>query len=50
MEGDFVDSAVRNRVSRSDVLQIFDCIKGFAGYGFCKSHALVFAQLAYQSA
>ena len=50
MEGDFVDSAVRNGVSRSDAIQIFDCIKGFAGYGFCKSHALVFAQLAYQSA
>ncbi len=50
MEVDFVDSAVRNGVSRSDAIQIFDCIKGFAGYGFCKSHALVFAQLAYQSA
>ena len=37
-------------VSESDTVQIFDCIKAFAGYGFCKFHALAFAHLAYESA
>ena len=34
----------------ADATQIFESIKGFAAYGFCKSHALAFAHLAYQSA
>jgi len=29
---------------------VFDTLKGFAEYGFCKSHAAGFALLAYQSA
>ncbi len=50
MQADFVAGSVRNGVAESDAIQIFDCIKAFAGYGFCKSHALAFAHLAYQSA
>ena len=50
MRAEFLAGAVQNGVSLRDAIQIFDCIKGFAAYGFCKSHALSFAQLAYQSA
>ena len=50
MRSEFVAAAVKNGVAKIDATQIFDSIKGFAAYGFCKSHALAFAHLAYQSA
>ena len=49
MQAMFVTAAVQNGVSHRDATQIFDCIKGFAAYGFCKSHALSFAHLVYQA-
>lgn len=50
MQSQFVTAAMKNGVTRADATQIFDSIKGFAAYGFCKSHALAFGHLAYQSA
>ena len=50
MQADFVAGALRNGVARSDAIQIFHSIGSFAAYGFCKSHALAFAHLAYKSA
>ena len=50
MQSAFVASAVQNGVSRHDATQIFGYVAGFAGYGFCKSHALSFAHLVYQAA
>ena len=50
LKDNFVAGAVQNGVSSGDAESIFECIKGFASYGFCKSHALAFAHLAYQSA
>ena len=50
MQDAFVTGAVQNGASHRDATQIFDCIKGFAAYGFCKSHALSFAHLAYRAA
>ena len=50
MQADFVAGALQNGVARSDAIKIFGAIKGFAAYGFCKSHALSFAHLAYKSA
>ena len=50
MQDTFVTAAMQNGVSYRDATQIFDCIKGFAAYGFCKSHALSFAHLAYRAA
>ena len=50
MRSEFVAAAMKNGVAKVDATQIFDSIKGFAAYGFCKSHALAFAHLAYQSA
>ncbi len=46
----FVTRAIQNGVPERNANQIFECIKSFAAYGFCKSHALSFAHLAYQSA
>ena len=31
-------------------MEVFQALEGFAQYGFCKSHALSFAKLTYQSA
>ena len=50
MQSAFVASAVQNGVSHSDAKEIFGYVAGFAGYGFCKSHALSFAHLVYQAA
>ena len=46
----FLDGARRNGVGEALAIRIFDTLKGFAEYGFCKSHAAGFALLAYQSA
>jgi len=46
----FLDGARRNGVGEALAVRIFDTLKGFAEYGFCKSHAAGFALLAYQSA
>ena len=46
----FLDGARGNGVGQAVALRIFDTLKGFAEYGFCKSHAAGFALLAYQSA
>jgi error-prone DNA polymerase len=46
----FLEGAGRNRVSDRSASQIFNALKGFAEYGFCKSHAAGFALLCYQSA
>ncbi|MDE0504139.1 MAG: error-prone DNA polymerase, partial [Candidatus Poribacteria bacterium] len=50
MQSAFVASAMQNGVSRPDATKIFGYVAGFAGYGFCKSHALSFAHLVYQAA
>ena len=50
MQSAFVASAVQHGVSRHDATEIFGYVAGFAGYGFCKSHALSFAHLVYQAA
>ncbi len=46
----FVDGARRSGTTEATALRIFNTLKGFAEYGFCKSHAAGFALLAYQSA
>lgn len=50
MQSAFVASSVENGVSHSDATKIFGFVAGFAGYGFCKSHALSFADLVYKAA
>ncbi len=46
----FLQGAKENRVTEAVAGRVFDTLKGFAEYGFCKSHAAGFALLAYQSA
>lgn len=46
----FVAGAVRQGIAAATAQQVFDLLRGFAAYGFCKSHAAAFALLTYQSA
>ncbi|MEZ4559642.1 MAG: hypothetical protein R2854_24920 [Caldilineaceae bacterium] len=45
----FLDGAVRNGIDATTATAIFGQLAGFAGYGFCKSHAASFALIAYQT-
>lgn len=46
---EFMDGAAANGVDKETAERIFTKLKGFASYGFPKSHAAAFAMLAYQS-
>jgi DNA polymerase-3 subunit alpha len=46
----FVEGAVKRGVDRAQAGHIFDLVDKFAGYGFNKSHAAVYALVAYQTA
>ena len=46
----FVEGAREKGVSEQKASSIFEILKGFAAYGFCKSHAAGFALLGYESA
>ncbi|MFO8010654.1 MAG: error-prone DNA polymerase [Dehalococcoidia bacterium] len=46
----FVEGARENRIGKVKANEVFEVLKGFAAYGFCKSHAAGFALLAYESA
>ncbi len=45
----FVQGAQDNGIERETAEAIFHQLEGFAGYGFCKSHAASFALIAYQT-
>lgn len=46
----FLAGAKINGVRERTAVEVFQALEGFAQYGFCKSHALSFAKLTYQSA
>ncbi len=46
----FIDGAAAKGVPTNIAADTFEILCGFASYGFCKSHALSFASIAYQSA
>ena len=46
----FVKGAAERDIEKVLAEKIFDLIGGFAEFGFCKSHAMSFALLCYQSA
>ena len=46
----FIQGSKANGIGDDVAIQVFDTLKGFAEYGFCKSHAAGFALLAYESA
>lgn len=45
----FLQGAQANAIDRETAEAIYHQLKGFAGYGFCKSHAASFALIAYQT-
>jgi len=47
---EFVAKAVANGVDHPVAEEIFSCIRGYAGYGFCEAHAAAFATTAYKTA
>jgi len=50
MKRRFIAGAEGNGIGAAKADSIFQALKGFAQYGFCKSHAAGFALLCYQSA
>ncbi|MDR2901019.1 MAG: DNA polymerase III subunit alpha, partial [Treponema sp.] len=46
----FIEGAKKNNFAEADADRIFEILVPFAGYGFNKSHAAVYAYLAYQTA
>ena len=49
LRGRFIQGAATNGIDRETADTIFNQLEGFAGYGFCKSHAASFALIAYQT-
>ncbi|MBW7877138.1 MAG: error-prone DNA polymerase [Candidatus Cloacimonetes bacterium] len=47
---EFVKGATENGLDSETIERIFKTLEGFALYGFCKSHALAFANITYLSA
>jgi error-prone DNA polymerase len=49
LQGRFVQGALANGVDKETAEEIFRQLAGFAGFGFCKSHAAAFALVGYQT-
>ncbi|WP_089717415.1 DNA polymerase III subunit alpha [Candidatus Entotheonella palauensis] len=49
MKGRFLQGATAQGIEPKITGEIFKQLAGFAGYGFCKSHAMSFALIAYQT-
>ncbi|MBI5834816.1 MAG: DNA polymerase III subunit alpha [Armatimonadetes bacterium] len=45
----FCAKAEANGLAAETAASLFDAVRGFAGYGFCESHAAAFADTAYRS-
>jgi DNA polymerase-3 subunit alpha len=46
----FINGAIKNGISKTKAVQIFDLIDKFAQYGFNKSHATAYSYISYQTA
>ena len=46
----FINGAIKNGISKTQAVQIFDLIDKFAQYGFNKSHATAYSYISYQTA
>lgn len=46
----FLEGATQNGLTQEKAAEIFDLLRCFAGFGFCKAHAATYGYLAYQSA
>ena len=49
MRDSFIPGAARNGVSMGIAEKVFEQLAAFAAYGFCKAHAVAYAELAYQT-
>jgi DNA polymerase-3 subunit alpha len=49
-EGQFLEGAVANGLTKAEAVELFEMIKKFAGYGFNKSHSTAYALIAYMTA
>lgn len=47
---EFVRRAVARGIEEKTAREIFTCLEGYAGYGFCEAHAAAFATTAYWTA
>jgi error-prone DNA polymerase len=50
LEQGFLDGCARHQVSNEVAAQLFEAVRGFAEFGFCRSHAAAFARTAYETA
>ena len=50
LEDEFISGCLANDVPRGVADQLFNAVKGFAVYGFCRSHAAAFARTSYETA
>ena len=50
MEEKFIDGGLKNGYDKKLLVYLFDTMKGFAEYGFNKSHSVCYALIAYQEA
>jgi DNA polymerase-3 subunit alpha len=46
----FIEGAVAQKIDKKIAKEVFDLMAKFAGYGFNKAHAAVYAHLSYQTA
>ncbi|QUL98777.1 MAG: DNA polymerase III subunit alpha [Candidatus Fermentithermobacillus carboniphilus] len=46
----FVKKAVQRGIERDVAEKVFQCIQGYASYGFCEAHARAFGTTAYKTA
>ena len=49
LEAHFIQGAIAKGLTPADAQVVFAQLRGFAGYGFCKSHAASFALIAYHT-
>ena len=46
----FIDGCLANKIAEEDAYSVFDILAKFAEYGFCKSHAVSYSIITYQTA
>ncbi|MGH7705329.1 MAG: DNA polymerase III subunit alpha [Candidatus Dormibacteria bacterium] len=50
LELEFREGCAERQVSEAVASQLFEAVRGFAAFGFCRSHAAAFARTAYETA
>ena len=50
LEQGFLEGCARHQVAEEVAAELFEAVRGFAEFGFCRSHAAAFARTAYETA